>query len=219
VQGFGGDLIDRTDYASADGVVNGPEAVAALTWLQGLVVDGVVNATPADDNDFVNGKAGMGWVGHWMTNDYYSAFCDDMVIIPMPNLGARQATGMGSWAWSVTTQCEAPDAAWTFMEYLLDPAQILNFTNLNGAVPGRFSALEQSELYGEGGRLNVFVQQLEGGVAVPRPITPAYPAITTSFYQAVDDILKGADVQTELDAVADAIDADLEANGGYPPVE
>jgi len=219
VQGFGGDLIDRTDYASADGVVNGPEAVAALTWLQSLVADGVVNATPADDNDFVDGKAGMGWVGHWMTNDYYAAFGDDMVIIPMPNLGARQATGMGSWAWSVTTQCEAPEAAWTFMEYLLDPAQILNFTNLNGAVPGRFSALEQSELYGEGGRLNVFVQQLEGGVAVPRPITPAYPAITTSFYQAVDDILKGADVQTELDAVADAIDADLEANGGYPPVE
>ncbi|MFV2063384.1 MAG: sugar ABC transporter substrate-binding protein [Chloroflexota bacterium] len=219
VQGFGGDLINRDDYASADGVVNGPESVAALTWLQDLVQDGVVNATPADDNDFVNGKAGLGLVGHWMTADYYAAFGDDMVIIPMPDFGTRQATGMGSWAWSVTTQCTQPEAAWTFMEYLLGPDQILEITDTNGAVPGRFSALERSELYGEGGRLNVFVQQLEGGVAVPRPITPAYPAITTSFYQAVDDILKGADVQTELDAVADAIEADIEANGGYSPVQ
>lgn len=218
VQGFGGDLIDRSSYASTDGVINGPESVAALTWLQGLVRDGMVNATPADDLDFVSGKAGLGWVGHWMTNDYYDAFGDDMVIIPMPNLGARQATGMGSWAWSITSQCDQPEAAWAFLEYMLSPEQILNTTNQNGAVPGRFSALEMSELYGEGGRLNVFVQQLEGGVAVPRPITPAYPAITSAFYQAVDDIVKGADVQTELDAAADAIDADIEANGGYPPV-
>ena len=217
VQAFGGDLIDRDTYASAEGVVNGAESVAAMTFLQGLVQDGYVNPTPPDDNDFVNGNAALGWVGHWMTTDYYNAFADDMVIIPMPNLGARQATGMGSWAWSVTSQCDEPGAAWALMEYLLSPEQILVTTNQNGAVPGRFSALEMSELYGEGGRLNVFVQQLEQGIAIPRPITPAYPAITSAFYRAVDDILKGADVQTELDAVADAIDADIEANGGYPP--
>ena len=216
VQGFGGDLIDRSTYASAEGVVNGEEAVAALSWLQSLVQDGYVNPAPADDNDYVNGKAALGWVGHWMTTAYYDAFGDDMVIIPMPNFGQSQATGMGSWAWSLTTQCEHPEAAWAFMEYLLTPEQILTTTNQNGAVPGRFSALEMSELYGEGGRLNVFVQQLDQGIAVPRPITPAYPAITSAFYLAVDDILKGADVQTELDSVADAIEADLEANGGYP---
>lgn len=219
VQGFGGDLIDRSDYLTADGVVNGEEAVAALTFLQGLVENGYVNPTPADDSDYVSGKAALGWVGHWMTNDYYAEFGDDMVIIPMPNLGARQATGMGTWAWSVTSQCDQPEAAWTFMEYLLDPQQILDFTALNGAVPGRFSALEMSDLYGEGGRLDVFAQQLGGGVAVPRPITPAYPAITSAFYQAVDDIFKGGDVQTELDAVADAIEADIEANSGYPVIE
>jgi multiple sugar transport system substrate-binding protein len=217
VQGFGGDLIDRETYMSAEGVVNGEEAVAALTFLQGLVQDGYVNPAPPDDNDYVNGNAALGWVGHWMTTDYYDAFGDDMVIIPMPNFGVRQATGMGSWAWSITSQCDQPEAAWAFMEYLLTPEQILVTTNQNGAVPGTSTALEMSELYGEGGRLNVFVQQLEQGIAVPRPITPAYPAITSAFYQAVDDILKGADVQSELDTVADAIDADVEANGGYPP--
>ena len=111
VQGFGGDLIDRSTYASADGVINGEASVAALTWLQGLVENGYVNPAPADDNDFVNGKAALGWVGHWMTTAYYDAFGDDMVILPMPNFGARQATGMGSWAWSITSQCDQPEAA------------------------------------------------------------------------------------------------------------
>lgn len=217
VQGFGGDLIDRETYLSAEGVVNGEAAVAALTWLQDLVQNGYVNAVPADDNDYVNGRAALGWVGHWMTNAYFEAFGDDIVILPMPNFGVRQATGMGSWAWSITSECDQPAAAWTFMEYLLSPEQILVTTDQNGAVPGRFSALEMSELYGEGGRLNVFVQQLDQGIAIPRPITPAYPAITSAFYRAVGDILKGADVQTELDKVADAIDADIAANGGYAP--
>ena len=85
VQGFGGDLIDRSTYATADGFVNSDASVAALTWLQGLVQDGLVNPTPADDNKFVNGKAALGFVGHWMTVAYHEAFGDDMVIIPMPN--------------------------------------------------------------------------------------------------------------------------------------
>ncbi len=217
VQGFGGDLIDRSSYETAEGVVNGTDSVAALTWLQSLVEKGFVNPAPADDNDFVNGYAALGWVGHWMTAAYYDAFGDDMVILPMPNFGERQATGMGSWAWSITSQCDQPDAAWTFIDYLMSPEEILRTTDQNGAVPGRFSALEKSSLYGEGGRLNIFVQQLDEGIAVPRPISPAYPAITTAFYKAVDNILKGADVQSELDTVADAIDKDIAANGGYAP--
>jgi hypothetical protein len=34
IQSFGGDLIDRTDFQSADGVLNGPESVEALEWFR-----------------------------------------------------------------------------------------------------------------------------------------------------------------------------------------
>jgi multiple sugar transport system substrate-binding protein len=50
---------------------------------------------------------------------------------------------------------------------------------------------------------------------VPRP-SPGYPAITSAFYAAMDNIIKGADPQTELDAAVDKIDQDIEDNDGYP---
>lgn len=134
----------------------------------------------------------------------------------MPKFGDKAVTGMGSWNWGITSQSKNPEAAWKFLEYLVDPDQILRMTNANGAVPARKSALAKSELYGEGGPLNIFVQQLEGGVALPRPITPAYPTITESFAEAVQNIVTGADVKAELDKTVKKIDQDIEDNQGYP---
>lgn len=217
IQSWGGDLIDRSDYMSADGVLNGPEAVEAMTWFQSLFEDGYANVKPAGDDDFYGRKiTALAWVGHWMWTPHHEGLGDDLVLIPMPKFGDKAVTGMGSWNWGITTQSKHPEAAWKFLEYLIDPDQILRMTNANGAVPARKSALAKSELYGEGGPLNVFVQQLEGGVAVPRPITPAYPTITEAFAEAVQNIVTGADVQTELDKAVEKIDQDIADNQGYP---
>jgi multiple sugar transport system substrate-binding protein len=67
--------------------------------------------------------------------------------------------------------------------------------------------------------LNIFVQQLQGGVAIPRPATPAYPVITSAFAEAVNNIVAGADVQEELDSAVQKIDQDIEDNQGYPAPE
>ncbi len=217
VQSFGGDLIDRSDYQSADGVLNGPEAVAAMEWFQSLFEDGYANPAPAGDDDFFGSKiAAMSWVGHWMYGPHTEALGDDVVLLPMPILGDEAVTGMGSWNWGLTSSCENPEAAYQFLAYLIEPDQILRMTNANGAVPARKSAIAQSDLFGEGGILNIFVQQLEGGVAVPRPVTPAYPVISSAFDVAVRNIITGADVQAELDAAVAKIDQDIEDNNGYP---
>lgn len=217
VQGFGGDLIDRSDYQSADGVLNGPEAVEAMEWFQSLFEDGYAIAEPGGDDDFYSKKtAALSFVGHWMWGPHSEGLGDDLVLIPMPIWPEQPATGMGSWNWGITTNCPNPDGAWAFLEYITEPEQILRMTNANGAVPARVSAIEQSELYAEGGPLNVFVQQLQGGVAIPRPATPAYPVITSSFAEAVNNIVAGADVQAELDTAVEEIDQDIEDNQGYP---
>jgi multiple sugar transport system substrate-binding protein len=220
VQGFGGDLIDRSDFQSADGVLNSEESVAALEWFQSLFEDGYAIAEPAGDDDLYGKKtAALAFVGHWMWGPHSEGLGDDLVLLPMPVWPEMPATGMGSWNWGITTSCENPDAAWTFLEYLIQPEEILRMTNANGAVPARVSAIEQSELYAEGGSLNVFVQQLQGGVAIPRPATPAYPTITSAFAEAVNNIVAGADVQQELDAAVEKIDQDIEDNQGYPAPE
>jgi multiple sugar transport system substrate-binding protein len=217
LQSFGGDLIDRTDYQSADGVLNGPEAVEAMEFFQSLFEEGYANPTPAGDEDFyINKTTALSWVGHWMWTPHSENLGDDLVLIPVPKFGDRAVTGMGSWNWGITSTCENPDAAWEILEFLISPEEILHMTNANGAVPARMSAIAQSELYGEGGPLNIFVQQLEGGEAVPRPVTPAYPVITEVYATAVQNIVNGADVQAELDKAVELIDQDIEDNQGYP---
>lgn len=217
LQSFGGDLINRTDYMSADGVLNGPEAVEAMEFFQSLFEEGYANPAPAGDEDFYISKiTALSWVGHWMWGPHSENLGDDLVLIPMPKLGDKAVTGMGSWNWGLTSSCGNPDEAWEFLEYLISPEEILHMTNANGAVPARKSAIAQSDLYAEGGPLNLFVQQLEGGVAVPRPVTPAYPVITEVFAAAVQNIVTGADVQTELDKAVEQIDQDIEDNQGYP---
>ncbi|MBI9043966.1 MAG: sugar ABC transporter substrate-binding protein [Anaerolineaceae bacterium] len=217
LQSFGGDLINRETYMSADGVLNSPESVEGLEFFQSLFEDGYANPEPAGDDDFyIKKNTALSWVGHWMWTPHSDGLGDDLVLIPMPVLGEKAVTGMGSWNWGLTSTCENSDEAWEFLHYLVSPAEIIHMINANGAVPARKSAIAQSELYGEGGALNLFVQQLEGGVALERPVTPAYPVITSAFSDVIQNIVAGADVKEELDKAVEAIDLDIEDNQGYP---
>jgi multiple sugar transport system substrate-binding protein len=217
VQSFGGDLINRDTYMSARGVLNGPGAVEALTLLQQLFLNGFSRVQPAGDDDFYGRKAvALSYVGHWMWTPHHEGLGDELVLLPMPVFGNRAVTGMGSWCWGITSQAEHKEAAWRFLQYLLEPEQIVRMTNANGAVPARKSALELSDLYRQGGPLQILADQLESGIAVPRPNTPAYPVITQAFSEAVNNIVRGADVQDELDRAVETIDRDIADNDGYP---
>jgi multiple sugar transport system substrate-binding protein len=217
LQSFGADLINRADYQASDGTINGEAAVEAMTWFQSLFTNGYTSATPKDDNVFIDGLAALSYVGHWVYPQYSEALGENLALIPMPNFGGTAVTGMGSWNWGITSTCASPEGAWDLLSYMLRPENVEAFGNASGAVPALQSVLSTSELYSEGGPLNIYFQQLLGGVAVPRPQTPAYPVITRAFAQAVDEISKGGDVQTALDTAADTIDQDLEANNFYAP--
>ena len=157
IQSFGGDLINREDYQSADGVLNGPAAVEAMTFFQSLFSDGYANAKPAGDDSFYGTKtAALAFVGHWMWGPHSNGLGDDLVLLPMPKFGEKAVTGMGSWNWGLTTSCPNPDAAWKFLDFIVSADEILHMTDANGAVPSRKSAIAKSELYGEGGPLNHF---------------------------------------------------------------
>jgi multiple sugar transport system substrate-binding protein len=216
VESFGGDLINRSNYQSANGVLNGPDAVAAMTWFQDLFEQGYSNPLPADDTDFSSGRSALSWVGHWVYPAYSQALGDNLLVLPAPNLGKGAKTGMGSWNWGITSSCKTPDAAWQVLNFLLSPNEIARMSNANGAIPARKSVIAQSRLYAPNGPLYVFVQQLQMGIAEPRPITPAYPAITSAFAAAVVNISDGANVKRELDQAVQKIDQDIKDNQGYP---
>ena len=103
----------------------------------------------------------------------------------------------------------------TFIEFLLEPEQIAAITEANGAVPARRSVAAASDLYKPGGPLHLYAEQLEH-TAVPRPVTPAYPVITSAFQAAMQSIIQGGDVAEALNRAVKVIDEDIRENDGYP---
>ena len=199
-------------------VLNSEEVVAALTRFQDWAARDLINTEAVDDTPFLEKQSPISWVGHWMYNTNKEAAGDDLIVVPLPDFGNGTRTGMGSWAWAVTSANTDGDAAWAFLEFATADDTILAITEANGAVPATTSALEKDPKYQEGGDLYLFRQQLEGApdIAVPRPITPGYPTVTSEFFLAMDKILLGEDVQATLDSAAATIDADVDANEGYP---
>ena len=89
-------------------------------------------------------------------------------------------------------------------------------TRANGAVPGTYSAIRISPRFAPGGPEHLYVEQLDDGVARPRPQTPAYPALTAAFARAFGSIVVDRrPVKPTLDAAARAVTKDLIAHGYY----
>ena len=216
IQSAGGDLINRTDYSSADGMLNGAAAVAAMHRIQNWMIKGYVDPD-LDDAAFVQGRVAISWVGHWEYPRYHKKFGEDLLVLPLPDFGHGTRTGQGSWNWGITTSCKQPHAAWRFLEFILQPDEILAMTEANGAVPATRTAISRSQLYRAGGPLHLYAEQLLAGYSVPRPQTPAYPIISSAFVQAFRDIQDGGDVQAALNRAVAAIDQDIHDNKGYPP--
>lgn len=210
----GADLIDRQAYQSAKGVLNAPAAVKALRYIQAWIRRERVDAN-VDDAAFISGRVAISWAGHWEYGRYAKALGDKLLLLPLPDFGWGSKTGQGSWSWGITRNCRYPEAAMTFLRFLLRTEEVLAMANANGAVPATISALQKSELYGPQGPLQLLADQHLQGNAVARPRTAAYPVITSVFQSAFQDIRNGANIEATLTEAVASIDQDIKDNNGY----
>lgn len=216
LQSFGGDIVDRSTYQTAEGALNGDAALAFGEWWQGLFTGGYAQATqdPADrDGGFAAGKYAFSWNGNWAALGALAAF-DDVVFLPAPDFGAGNYIGAASWQFGVSATSEHPEGAAAFIEFALADEYLAAFSNGLGLIPATPGAAAMTDNYKEGGPLNVFFA-LSSDQGLVRPVTPGYPVMAKVFEKALADIANGADVADTLDAAVDEINADIEANGGY----
>lgn len=206
----------------AEGNLNSPAVVEAVeqfaSWRQYIDPN-------TDDAAFLDGRVALSWVGHWMYNPYAEKFGDKLAVLPLPDFGSGTKSGQGSWGWGINPESENPQAAGKFLDYLTSDESVAAMTEANAAPPGTTSAVAESELYGADGPLALFAEQLErtcgdgpldsSCVAVPRPITPAYPVISQQFSEAFFEAYGGGNAQELLDQAARTIDLDFKDNDDY----
>lgn len=216
LQSFGGDIVDRSSYSTAEGALNGDAALAWGKWWQHLFTDGYAQATqdPADrDNGFNTGEYAFSWNGNWAALGTLKAY-DDVLFLPAPDFGKGPKIGAASWQFGVSAKSAHPDGASKFIEFALQDKYLADFSNGIGLIPATTSAAAMVDNYKEGGPLNVFFAYSEKEGLV-RPVTPGYVVQSKVFEKAAADIAKGADVAATLDAAVDEINADIEKNNGY----
>lgn len=215
LQSFGGDLIDRSTMLTADGSLNGPDAVAWGEWFQGLFADGYANNSGTIGNqEFIDDEVALSYTGVWNAVTALDEVGDDLLILPPPDLGNGPKIGGGSWQWAISSSCNDADGARAYLEFSFQDKYLTEFADKQVVIPATAAAAEASKYFGEDGALRPFVE-FSQDFAVLRPETPAYAVISTTFETAAKDIMNGADVQQTLDQAVSEIDANIESNDGY----
>jgi multiple sugar transport system substrate-binding protein len=216
LQSFGGDIVDRSTYKTAEGALNGEAALAFGEWWQSLFKNGYAPATqdPADrDGGFAAGKYAFSWNGNWAALNTLKAF-PDTVFLPAPDFGNGPKIGAASWQFGVSASSKHPEGAAAFIEFALQDKYLAAFSDGIGLIPPTKTAAAMTEHYKPGGAMEVFFG-LSAAQALVRPVTPGYVVQAKVFEKALADIANGADVAATLDAAVDEINADIEKNGGY----
>lgn len=217
LQSFGGDIVDRSSYKSAEGALNGDAAVAFGEWWQSLFTNEYAQATQdgADrDTGFIEGKYAFSWNGNWAAAATLDGGVDDVLFLPSPDFGNGPKIGAASWQFGVSASSENPDGAAAFIKFATQDKYLAAFSDGIGLIPSTPTAAAMTEKYNAGGVLEGFFA-LSSEQGLIRPVSPGYVVAAKSFEKALADIANGAEVSEALDAAVDEIDTDIENNKGY----
>lgn len=214
LQSFGADLIDRQSMTTAEGVLNGPEAIAWAQWFHGLFEGGLVSRREPDDRAFLNKRVAMTYTGNWWAPEFSRVLGDSFLILPPPDLGRGTVIGGGSWQWGISQDCDQPEAAAAFIEHLMSADEIAAMANAAGMIPVTEAAAEKSEKFHKDGDWRIFFDLMQR-YAHPRPATPAFTAVSNAFYRNARDIMDGKNPQDALDDAVDDIERNIADNDGY----
>jgi multiple sugar transport system substrate-binding protein len=214
----GGGLMDD-DPNWADGTLNSPESVEALTWFQRWAAAGLLDLSVkqgAGDAHFTSGRAAISWVGHWMEREYEQALGNDLALVPLPNFGTGSRVFTGSWSFGISRTAKDVDAAWAFIDFVTSPAAVKRLAASENAIPALTAVYQADPVYQPGGRRHIYTQTLtDSRVGVPRPQSPAYLLARDEFSALFAEVIKGADVKTVLDRAVARIDSDILTHHGY----
>jgi multiple sugar transport system substrate-binding protein len=218
LQSFGGDLVDRSTYLSAQGVLNGAAALKFGKWWQSLFDRGLVPAIEDAQKDrttgLIDGTYAMAWNGNWTVLDFIAAHGEDALFLPAPDFGQGGVIGAGSWQFGVSATSKHVAGASAFVEFAIQDRYLTEIANELGLIPPTLSAARASKNYGPDGPLSGFVD-LSRKQALVRPVSPSYVVIAKVFERALVQIAGGADVKEALDEATTDIDRDILRNAGY----
>jgi multiple sugar transport system substrate-binding protein len=148
------------------------------------------------------------WPYAWnVANDpAQSRIAGNVGVAPLPRFaGGRSASTLGGWLYGISPFSRHPDAAWTFIEFMTSREAQKYFAMHASLGPTRAALYEDPDVLA---RNPQFVHEREAfRLAVPRPVTPMYPAVSGALQRFLSAAISGGE---DLATRARAADAEID---------
>lgn len=201
-----GAQIISDDGKTAQGYLNSAEAKKAMEFFNGLYNDSKVATKELPPEAFETGKLGIMMNGPWHLPYLQNSFPDfkDWAVAPLWK-ESKQVTPMGSWNMAITKKSKHPKEAWMFVNWVTGKEGAKVWYEVTQNLPARLSVSEAFPELQEY-PLNIWVKQ-SSTYAKPRPVSPAYPAISKAVTDMFEEVvLANRNIDEALDSAVSKID-------------
>ena len=208
----GGNLVSE-DGLTVDGYFNSEKNVEVMDYFHQIVENKYMSEAPIE-NLFESGRAAFKFDGAWEVNTIYENYPDvNLGVAPYvvgDDWDGERYTPTGSWAFAASSETDNIEGATELVKWMSGVESGVRIWNEAKSLPSTYKAFEQIDIFQTDENYNALYQQLSK-YGHPRPKTPVYPQVSTSFQQALESVgLGGKDAQAELDKSVERINAKLE---------
>jgi multiple sugar transport system substrate-binding protein len=194
-----------------------PAALEAVRFVRDSIVGGIAPRSvltyqePESLAVFTQGHAifHRNWPYAWevANNEARSRIVGQVGVAPLPHFeGAESAAALGGWQYGISAFSRHPDEAWTFVRFMASLEMQRYFAVEASLAPTR------DELYADPdvlARNPQFADQARAfRRAIPRPVTPVYPAISEVLQRFFSTAI--ADPSSDLDSLARGASAEID---------
>lgn len=207
----GGDLVDKTGL-SVDGVFNSKENVKTVSYFQTLLNKKYMSKVPVD-HLFESGRAAFKIDGAWEVNTLYTSYPDvSFGVAPYvvgDNWNKERYAPTGAWAFAASSKTKNIEGATELVKWMSGVDSGKRLWEKAKSFPSTYEAFESIDVFEKDENYKALYYQLSK-YGHPRPKTPAYPQVSTSFQQVLENsVLSGHDPKSELDKSVERINAKL----------
>lgn len=207
----GGDFVSE-DGLTVEGVFNSPANLESINYMKSLVDNKFMSQTPIEKL-FETGRAAFKIDGAWMVNSIYESYKEiNLGVAPYivgDNWNGERYTPTGSWAYAASVNTKNIEGATELVKWMSGVESGIILHEKTKGLPSTYQAFDQISLFSEDENYKALYNQLNK-YGHPRPKTPVYPQVSTSFQQVLEGAaLNEKDPKSELDKSIERINAKL----------
>jgi multiple sugar transport system substrate-binding protein len=214
LHGYGGDVLDPNNSKKV--IVNSPEGVAALTemvsWVGTISPVSITTFTEEPSRQaFQNGDAIFmrNWpyaysLGNASGSKVAGKF--DISALPYGGSGTVGHSTIGGWNMAINAFSKNPDAAWSFIKYMLGPEAQKVLAIKGSFTPSLQSVYSDAEVQTKQPLFTKLQPILQN--ALPRPVSPVYPDLSNIIQ---DNVHKALTKQLSPAAALSTLQTQLQA--------